>query len=176
MKTNFKSTCRSLPGEEAPVRHQILTLFWMLGPAFIRWAESHMEKDGFTPKRMYLMGILYEFGPMVMRSLRDRLGVTSTNMTALVDALEKEGMVRRRHHPSDRRATIVELTPKAEEFLTVNCSSFKDRVSELFGIFSDEEQEQFLGFLQRMRAVLIERKILEEKSRTLDSGEKVPAH
>lgn len=168
MKRQPENTCRS-PKEGAPVRYQLLTLFWMLGPAFIRWAESHMEKDGFTPKRMYLMGILYEFGPMVMSSLRDRLGVTSTNVTALVDALEKDGMVRRRHHPTDRRATIVELTPKAEEFLTVNCSAFKDRVSEIFEIFSEEEQDRFLEFLFRMRKDLIKKKILDEKSRTLDS-------
>ncbi len=49
-----------MAGEEAPVRFQLLTLFWMLGPAFVRWAESHMERSGFTPKRLYLMGILYE--------------------------------------------------------------------------------------------------------------------
>lgn len=168
MKTSLKSTCQSLSGESTPVRYQLLTLFWMLGPAFVRWAESHMEKDGFTPKRMYLMGTLYEFGPMVMSSLRDRLGVTSTNVTALVDALEKDGMVRRRHHPTDRRATIVELTPQSEKFLTVNCSAFKERVSEIFSVFSQEEQEQFLEFLFRMRKVLVENKILDEKSRTLD--------
>lgn len=169
MERNPESTCRLRPGEGDPVRYQLLTLFWMLGPAFVRWAESQLEKDGFTPKRMYLMGILFEHGPMVMSSLRDRLGVTSTNVTALVDALEKDGMLRRRHHPTDRRATIVELTPKAEEFLMVNCSAFKDHVSEIFSIFSEEEQEQFLGFLRRMRSVLVERKILDEKYRTLDA-------
>jgi DNA-binding MarR family transcriptional regulator len=168
MERNLDATCRSRPGVGDPVRNQLLTLFWMLGPAFARWAESQLEKDGFTPKRMYLMGILFEHGPMVMSSLRDRLGVTSTNVTALVDALEKDGMLRRRHHPTDRRATIVELTSKAEEFLMVNCSAFKDHVSEIFTIFSTEEQDQFLGFLRRMRSVLVERKILDEKSRTLD--------
>ncbi|MHB1285294.1 MAG: MarR family winged helix-turn-helix transcriptional regulator [Leptospirales bacterium] len=151
-----------------PVRHQLLKLFWMLGPAFIRWAESHMEKDGSTPKRMYLMGLLYEYGPMMMSSLKDRLGVTATNVTALVDALEKEGLVYRKPHPTDRRATIIELSPMAEEFLTANCNPFKDRVAELFTIFSEKEQKEFLSFLLRMRKALIEKKILEERSRSFD--------
>ena len=130
-----------------------------------------MERAGLTPKRLYLMGILYEYGPMVMSSLRDRLGVTATNVTALVDALESEGMVQRRHHPTDRRATIIELTPKAEEeFSSENCSAFKDRVSRIFDVFSEKEQAQFLDFLLRMRTVMIEHKILDEKSRTIDAG------
>ena len=161
--------CNAGEGEPNPLRHQLMKLFWMLGPAYIRWAESIMEMDGHTPKRMYLMGLLFEYGPMMMSGIKDRLGVTATNVTALVDALEKEGMVERKPHPSDRRATIISLSPKAEEFLTVNCYSFKDRVSELFSVFSIEEQEQFLSFLFRMRDVLIENKILERKTRSFDS-------
>lgn len=164
-----KNDCNVGGGEQNPLKHQLMKLFWMLGPAYIRWAESIMEMDGYTPKRMYLMGLLFEYGPMMMCSIKDRLGVTATNVTALVDALEKEGMVERKPHPSDRRATIISLSPKAEEFLTVNCYSFKDRVSELFSVFSIEEQEQFLSFLLRMREVLIEKKILEGKTRSFDS-------
>ena len=137
---------------DTPLRFRLLTLFWMLGPAFVRWAEAHMERSGFTPKRLYLMGILYEYGPMMMRSLRD-------------------------HSPTDRRATIVEPTPKAEdEFCSENCSAFKDRVSRIFDVFSEKEQEQFLDFLLRMRTVMIEHKILDEKSRTIDAGKPMGAN
>ncbi len=165
---------KSVQDRTDPVRHQLLKLFWMLGPAFIRWAEAHMEKDGFTPKRMYLMGLLYEYGPMMMSSLKDRLGVTATNVTALVDALEKEGLVHRKPHPTDRRATIIELSPIAEELLTSSCNPFKDRVSELFTIFSEKEQKEFLSFLLRMRKALIEKKILEERSRSFDTEKEHP--
>ena len=124
-----------------------------------------MERSGFTPKPLYLMGILYEYGPMMMSGLRDGLGGgTATNVTALVDALEAEGMVQRRHHLTDRRATIVELTAKAEnEFCSEKCSAFKDRISRIFDVFSEKEQEQFLDFFLRMRTVMIEHKILDEK-------------
>ena len=177
MSSEINRQSPTMKETDTPVRFQLLTLFWMLGPAFVRWAEAHMERSGFTPKRLYLMGILYEYGPMMMSSLRDRLGVTATNVTALVDALEAEGMVQRRHHPSDRRATIVELTPKAEdEFCSENCSAFKDRVSRIFDVFSEKEQEQFLDFLLRMRTVMIEHKILDEKSRTIDAGKPMGAN
>jgi DNA-binding MarR family transcriptional regulator len=45
-----------------------------------------------------------------MADLAGSLGVTPRNITALVDGLEAEDLVRRVPHPTDRRITMVELT------------------------------------------------------------------
>jgi DNA-binding MarR family transcriptional regulator len=45
-----------------------------------------------------------------MTSISDELGVTRPNVTALVDALEEEGLVRRKPRPTDRRATVIEMS------------------------------------------------------------------
>src|SRR5690554_1373174 len=42
--------------------------------------------------------------------------VTSSNVTFLVDGLEKEGLVQRVPHPSDRRTIYVQLTEEGERF------------------------------------------------------------
>ncbi|MCL4461389.1 MAG: MarR family transcriptional regulator [Nitrospirae bacterium] len=157
--------------DDYPPRIKLMKLFWMLGPAFVRWAESQMEQDGYTPQRMYLLGTLYEYGPMMMSALKDRLGVTATNITSHVDALEREGMVERVPLPSDRRVTIVSLTSRAEETLQKLCSPFMHRVSSIFDSFTPEEQETLFSCLLRMRAFLVEHKILDEKSRTFGRPE-----
>ena len=56
--------------------------------------------------------LLYELhcnGPRRMADLADALGVTPRNVTALVDGLESEHLVRRLPHPTDRRVTMVEM-------------------------------------------------------------------
>ena len=176
MVKNKRKACGM--GIDAPTKHRLIELFWTLGPAFTRWAESHMNRPGITPQRMRLMVLLYENGPMMMSDLGDGMGVTATNVTALVDALEKDEMVVRKGHLTDRRATMIELTSKAEKQLTEGCTEFRDRVSELFSIFSDAEQEQFLKFLLRTRQALIERNILEESEfsiKATDVGKKSPS-
>lgn len=145
-----------------PLKHRLIELFWTLGPAFTRWAESHMHQEGVSPQRVRLMSCLRDHGPMIMSDLCGALGVTATNITALVDALEKEEMVERCSHPTDRRAIVIKITPKAEEWLTKNCKIMKDRVSELFSGFSDQQQTQLIQLLEHMRAALIERDVLEE--------------
>jgi DNA-binding MarR family transcriptional regulator len=51
---------------------------------------------------------------MSMRELADALEIDPPNATALVDELERPGLVRRKPHPTDRRAKIVEATSRGK--------------------------------------------------------------
>jgi DNA-binding MarR family transcriptional regulator len=53
--------------------------------------------------------------PMSMGELAGALGIDPPNATVLVDDLESLGLVRRRPHPTDRRAKVVEVTGKGKE-------------------------------------------------------------
>jgi DNA-binding MarR family transcriptional regulator len=52
--------------------------------------------------------------PMSLRELSAALGVDPPNLTGIVDDLESLGLVRRRPHPTDRRAKLVEATRKGK--------------------------------------------------------------
>jgi DNA-binding MarR family transcriptional regulator len=49
-----------------------------------------------------------------MGELAAALGIDRPNATVLVDDLEAQGLVRRRPHPTDRRAKLVEATRKGK--------------------------------------------------------------
>jgi DNA-binding MarR family transcriptional regulator len=53
--------------------------------------------------------------PMSMRELATALGIDPANATAVVDELEALKLARRRPHPTDRRAKLVEATPKGQK-------------------------------------------------------------
>jgi DNA-binding MarR family transcriptional regulator len=53
--------------------------------------------------------------PMSMGELAAALGIDPPNATVVVDDLESMGLVRRRPHPTDRRAKVVEATRKGKE-------------------------------------------------------------
>ncbi|MFD5552959.1 MarR family winged helix-turn-helix transcriptional regulator [Streptomyces sp. NPDC127068] len=50
-------------------------------------------------------------GPMTMRELAERMSCEPSNATFVIDKLEKQGLVERRAHPTDRRAKCLVLTP-----------------------------------------------------------------
>jgi DNA-binding MarR family transcriptional regulator len=63
---------------------------------------------------MRLLCELHDDGPQRMADLASALDVTPRNVTTLVDGLERDELVRRRPHPTDRRATVIELTDSAD--------------------------------------------------------------
>lgn len=56
-------------------------------------------------------------GDLGQSALTVRLGITTGAVTALVDRLERRGLVVRLAHESDRRRSIVSLTPSAHELV-----------------------------------------------------------
>ena len=137
------------PCASASPRQRMVELLWSFGPAFQRWSESLVGEKGLSTQRLRILGSLRERGPRIMSDLKAELGVTATNITALVDSLEKEGLVVRKPHPTDRRATIVELTPGSCE-LASECTAYKDRVAELFADLSDKECRDFTRTLEKL--------------------------
>ena len=53
--------------------------------------------------------------PMSMRELAAALGIDPPNATVVVSELEAQGLVRRRPHPTDGRAKLVEATRKGKD-------------------------------------------------------------
>src|SRR5919201_3043342 len=51
-------------------------------------------------------------GPMTMRELAERMSCEPSNATFVVDTLEKQGLIERHPHPTDRRASQLVLTPE----------------------------------------------------------------
>lgn len=56
--------------------------------------------------------VLSEDDPKPMRVLSEFFMCDASGVTGLVDRLEKNGLIVRQNHPSDRRITLVSLTPK----------------------------------------------------------------
>jgi len=50
--------------------------------------------------------------PMPMNELAGLLGIDPPNLTAVVNDLERSGLVERQSHPTDRRVKLVVATPK----------------------------------------------------------------
>src|SRR5512134_2335199 len=111
-------------------RHRLVELLWSFAPAYQRWSESLLVEKGLSPQRLRILGSIHERGPRIMSELKKELGVTATNVTALVDSLEKDGLVVRTRHPTDRRATVIELSSKVMTELSPRCTEYKEQVAE----------------------------------------------
>ncbi len=125
--------------------------FAAFGPAYMKWVRSRMREPGVSYARMRLLGALHCGGPKIMSGISDELGVTRRNITALVDALEEEGLVRRLPHPTDRRATVIELTGEGAHTMDTLYDKHRKSVAELFVGLSEEDRRELVRLLGLLR-------------------------
>jgi DNA-binding MarR family transcriptional regulator len=127
-----------------------------LARGYLRWIDA-AGCDGLSYPRLRALEELHCRGPFMMRALADQLGLTARNMTAVVDALESEGLAVRRSHPTDRRATVVELTAAGVEATEEAFEPRLQAVGELFDDVPPAEQRRFLATVETLLEGLRER-------------------
>ena len=124
--------------------------------AYLRWIDANAD-HGLTYLRLRLIDRLNEEGPAMMRTLADELRLTPRHMTALVDALEQENLVARRPHPTDRRATVVELTASGCEAANAVLAPSMNAIAGLFDELTAEEMVELEALVGKLLAALRER-------------------
>ena len=122
---------------------------------FDRWSKHRATEAGASIPRLRLLYSVHSHGPQKMADLAGALDVTPRNVTALVDGLEAEGLVRRIAHSTDRRITLVELTCSPDR-VEAQFGAFQASMATLFDCLIDEDRRhllRILGTLQtRIRA------------------------
>jgi len=68
------------------------------------------EDLGLSIAQLDVLRQLHAHGPTPMRRLAETMNCEASNLTGLVDKLEKRGLVARQDHPSDRRVRLLALT------------------------------------------------------------------
>ena len=143
----------SLGDQEA--RHVLVGQTARFTANFLRWMEGR-ACDGMNYARLRLLQALHCGGPAIMRDLGTQLGTTPRNMTAMVDALEQARLVVRRPHPTDRRATLIELSPAGVHEATQAIGPRLDAMSEIFAGLSPAEREQYSALLAKLAQAMTE--------------------
>jgi DNA-binding MarR family transcriptional regulator len=122
---------------------------------FGRWKDGG-RSGGIGYEHMRLLQSLNLGGPAIMREIGDKLQITPRNMTAMVDQLEEAGLVVRRPHPADRRATLLELTAAGKDTANQALLPRFIAMGEIFDQFSPAEQRTFYEALGRLVEIMHE--------------------
>jgi DNA-binding MarR family transcriptional regulator len=136
--------------------------------AFIRATRMHRLSAGrmmdsldldvsMTGARFTLLLTLYfaRDNLLAQNEISRELSVSRTNITNLIDGLERDGLVSRVPNPADRRVSYAQLTKAGEAMcMEVLPHLARTMMDELAG-FTDEEKALFKDFLYRMQRNIV---------------------
>ncbi|HQC41571.1 MAG TPA: MarR family transcriptional regulator [Petrotogaceae bacterium] len=101
---------------------------------------------------------VYFYGPMKMRDISQKVTLTQSAITVIVDKLEKEGYVRRERDSDDRRVINIISDEKGIEFCDQGLQNLKKMYDKGIEVLTDKEQESFLRMLTKISDSLKQQK------------------
>ena len=113
-------------------------------------AEQSIANTGLCLTDFAALEALLHKGPLTISQIQEKVRLASGSMTAAVDRLEKLGLVVRKSSPSDRRARVVELTPRGKRLATSCFERHAKDLEALMSALSEKEKEQLYRSLKKL--------------------------
>ena len=115
--------------------------------------DAELRPMGLTFARFEALRLLAftRSGELPMGKIGERLMVHPTSVTNSIDRLEADGLVERRPHPVDRRATLAAITPDGRR-LVDSATERLDAIEYGMGALSGSEQVELTTLVTRLRA------------------------
>jgi DNA-binding MarR family transcriptional regulator len=87
----------------------------LLAKSFSRALQERGQKLGFAPGQFPVLLELWSEEGLTQKQLLDRLDIEQATMANTLARMERDGLVLRKKHPTDKRAQQIFLTVKARE-------------------------------------------------------------
>jgi DNA-binding MarR family transcriptional regulator len=114
------------------------------------WEYAVVKKSGLSPTQMHAVEIVGHHESLRMKELAEKMGITTGTLTVMVDRLEKNGLVLRQPHPTDRRSYVIILTELGRELFQEHQQMHDLLTEELTSSFFDDEIHQLKSYLERL--------------------------
>jgi DNA-binding MarR family transcriptional regulator len=148
------------PVNDARSTKDILRL-WLRALSFTGMVErrvrSRLQADfGVTLPRFDVMAALHEAPEgLSMGEVSRRLMVSNGNVTGIVERLDREGLVRRRTNPHDRRSQLVRLTASGRTAFEEMAEVHEGWILSMLSGLSEEEVEKLKYLLGKAKQSVV---------------------
>ncbi len=137
-----------------PSRHspRYLALIQLLRTAETVWNSSRVffQRWGLSPTQFNVLNLLHGVpGGLSQIDLSRALLMHRSNLTGLVDRLEKRGLVARGERPGDRRSYRVRLTAQGAQLMRRIQPSYFRAAEEVWGELPDRRAHELRSVLER---------------------------
>ena len=151
------------PGKKVPVG-QAIRAVRDYNFSNVLFRKTIVEKLGVNITDWECLGLLLQRGVSTPTELSKHTGLTSGATTAMLDRLERSGIIERRRNPEDRRGTLIVIVKeKASEIATILASAIRAQ-EQLLSSYTEEELEFLSDFISKLAEVVDQERRKMEKT------------
>ncbi|MBS1999192.1 MAG: MarR family transcriptional regulator [Cyanobacteria bacterium SZAS LIN-2] len=125
-------------------------VLWKTYHAVQAHAVRSIESLSICPSDFGVLEVLLHKGPMPINTIGKKVLLTSGSITALVDRLEKRGLVERFDDAADRRIRLVRLTDEGRKLIEAAFASHETHLDEAVSDLSFDELAKLIELLKKL--------------------------
>jgi MarR family transcriptional regulator, organic hydroperoxide resistance regulator len=129
-------------------------MFWLrrASLAMRKAVDEELHAHGLTGAQFEVLRQLWEHDRLELRTLQERLGITSPTLTGIVDGMVGRGLVQREVSLEDARVKQLCLTPRGQSLNEQICEAIEQAHLRLLAGFTPAEASLLKDWLQRIVA------------------------
>ncbi|MCA9401075.1 MAG: MarR family transcriptional regulator [Candidatus Omnitrophica bacterium] len=130
----------------AEVFHAMFCIYALLDRSMVQY----FKKFELSPVKFNVLMLLNFLGNgkgLMQNDICHHMIVSPSNITRLLDRMDKEGLVKRTPSPEDRRANLVLMTDKGKELLNTSFYGYGEKVQELVYTLNRDDVVNLSGLL-----------------------------
>ncbi|KGK90084.1 TrmB family transcriptional regulator [Desulfosporosinus sp. HMP52] len=132
----------------------VASLFQEVMMLFRSSMSKVFEDVGITPPQGMVLGILSKEEKLKINELSNKMNLSNSTVSGIVDRLEKQGMVERLRSESDRRVVYVSITPSFKEMHECFHVKFEKKIENILSEGSSKDLEKVYEGLSTLRNLL----------------------
>ncbi|MBR6643371.1 MAG: MarR family transcriptional regulator [Lachnospiraceae bacterium] len=112
--------------------------------------EKRISDLGIHPSQHHFLMHIAKNGACTQNSIAEAMEISAATVAVSLKKLEKGGYIEKQTSPEDGRSNRIALTVKGEEVVERSKFLFEEVDAEMFSSLTEEQQEQFHGFLEQV--------------------------
>lgn len=114
----------------------------------------HFKEMNLTGPQGMLIGTLFHHGEMKVSDLSEKLGLSNSTVSGILDRLEKQGQVERIRSKEDRRVVYVNITEDFKEQSKKQFVEINKMIEQMINKATPEELDKILEGMEVLRNVV----------------------
>lgn len=116
--------------------------------------REKLSAHNLTPPQFAVLAFLWKKDGQSQIQLGTAMEMDRTTTSGVIDRMENQGLVNRRHHPQDRRVFMIYLTEAGRELEHTISRLSLEANAEVASNLSEKEKETLLVLLKKIRGEL----------------------
>ena len=138
--------------EQAGTAETLADAFRSVSRQLRETSQATLAPWDINPSQFRALRVLSHHGAIRLSDLSGRLHIAPRSATEVVDALESRSLVERRPDPSDRRATLVELTAHGTDVLRAIRTARGTEAERVFDRLTPADRDHLARILRQLQS------------------------